>query len=197
MSGGRRASKTPLRRGFFTSGHCRIGLLVCLKGRLLTATLLAVLGLIAMSCLISLMVLFIGGGTSGPDLEGLMLVQALSIPVAIGILAFVIALFLAAYGRRDGLALLWQAIPQWLVFGFVLLNSLTIAGELALLIMADALGTTVPLGDHVPLLALLATTSAAVALYARTQAGKAPGLSGRWSPPDGPGTRGEPWEDDL
>ena len=143
------------------------------------------------------MVLFIGGGQAGPDLQALVLLQALSLPFALGVVGFVVTLFVAAWGRRNGLKRLWAAIPQWLVFGFVLLNSLTLSGELAMLIFARTTGATVPASEHVPFIALLVNTLAFAVLYARTRVGKGPVLSGRWSPPNGPGTRGEPWGDDY
>jgi len=164
---------------------------------MISVLVLAALALIAASCLVSLMVLFMGGGQAGPDLHGLLVLQALSIPAALGIVGFVVALFVAAWGRRDGLKRLWAAIPQWLVFGFILLNSLTVSGELAMLIFARAMGTAVPASEHVPFASLLVTTLAFLVLYARMQLGKGPGLSGRWAPPRKPGPPPEPWEDDF
>ena len=78
----------------------------------------------------------------------------------------------------------------------MLFNSLTFVGELAIIVIYNAMGVRIPIIEHVPFVALLASTSAFLALYARMQAGKGPAISGRWSPPDPPGTRGEPWEDD-
>ena len=163
---------------------------------MITGLILAILALIATSSLISLMVLFVSGELGGPDLQGLALIQLASIPVSLAILIFVVALFVSAWGRREGLRRLWGAIPNWLVFGYVLVNSLTLVGELAMLIMHRAMQREIPAADHIPLLALLSTTTAFLALYARMQAGKGPAMSGRWEPPDGPGTRGEPWEED-
>ena len=163
---------------------------------MITALTLACLAIVAAMSLVSLMVLFVAGDLSGPDLEGLTTVQLVSIPVAAGIVIFVVALFVSASGRREGLRRLWSAIPQWLVFAYVLVNSLTFIGELATLIMYRAMGQEIPAANHVPLLSLFATTTAFVVLFARMRAGKGDGLKGRWYPPDGPGTRGEPWEDD-
>lgn len=158
--------------------------------------LLAALAMVAVTCLMSLMILFMGGGQAGPDSGGLVVLQLAAIPVSIAIAGFVVALFAAAYGRTEGLQRLWAAIPQWLVFAYVLVNSLTLAGELAIVVMFNAMQLDIPAIQHVPFLALLATTTAFVVLYARLQANKGPALSGRWAPPDPPGTRGEPWEDD-
>jgi hypothetical protein len=161
-----------------------------------TALILAALAIVAVLCLVSLMVMFVAGDLMGPDLEGLATLQLISIPVSVAIVIFVVALFVSAWGRREGLRRLWAAMPQWLVFAYVLVNSLTFIGELAMLVMYNAMGIDVPAGNHVPLLALLATTSAFLVLHARLQVRKGAALSGRWYPPDGPGTRGEPWEED-
>ena len=159
--------------------------------------ILTTLAFIATTCLVSLMVLFMGGGQAGPDLHSMVVLQTLSVPFALGVIVFVVTLFTAAWGWRDGMRRLWAAIPQWLVFGFLLLNSLTLSGELAMLIFTRATGEHVPVSEHIPFVALLSVTLAAVVLYARKQVGKGPTLSGRWSPPNGPGTRGEPWDDDY
>jgi hypothetical protein len=163
---------------------------------MITALVLATLAIVATTCLVSLMVLFVSGDLGGPDLAGLAAVQLLSIPASLAIVAFVVALFVSASGRRAGLRRLWNATPQWLVFAYVVLNSLTLSGELAMAIMHRAMERDIPIYHHMPMLALLATTTAFLALYARMQAGRGAVLSGRWSPPDGPGTRGEPWEED-
>jgi hypothetical protein len=158
--------------------------------------ILAALAIVAVTCLVSLMVLFMGGGQAGPDSGGLVVLQLVAVPVSVGIVGFVVALFATAYGRADGLKRIWAAIPQWLVFAYVLINSLTFVGELAIIIIYNALEVHVPVIEHVPFVALFASTTAFLALYARLQADKAPAVTGRWSPPDPPGTRGEPWEDD-
>lgn len=157
---------------------------------------LAALAIVAVSCLVSLMVLFMGGGQTGPDSGGLVALQIVAVPVSLAIIVFVVALFVTAYGRTDGLKRLWDAIPQWLVFAYVLVNSLTFVGELAIVVMYNAMELEIPIAEHVPFVALLATTSAFLALYARMQSGRGPAPTGRWAPPDPPGTRGEPWEDD-
>ena len=163
---------------------------------MIAATILALLAFVATTSLVSIMVLFVGGGQAGQDIAALLTLQAIAVPISFGLIAFVIAVFVAAWGRQTGIRRLWSAIPQWLVFAYVLINSLTVAGELAMLIIYRAMGRTVPATEHVPLIALLATTTAFLLLYARIQIDRGPALSGRWKPENGPGTRGEPWEDD-
>ncbi|MDJ0938175.1 MAG: hypothetical protein QNJ00_00295 [Woeseiaceae bacterium] len=151
---------------------------------MITPLTLAVLAMIVVSTLFSLMVLFMGGGQSAPDLEGMMYVQAAAIPFAIAVIAFVTLLFVSAWGWRDGLGRLWQAMPQWLVFAFVLLNSLFIAGEMAMWIVARAYDEALDWRQQVPLVSLFLSSAAFLVLYARTRVGKTPVLSGRWAPDD-------------
>jgi hypothetical protein len=143
---------------------------------------LIVLAMIVMSCLISTMTVFMGGGRQGPDFYSLMVVQVVSIPVA-AVLA-VGSLLLTSSSDQDGSALgrVWQALPQWMVFGFLLLNSLVVAGEAAFLIVSNATEQVVTWTDHVPLISMLSCTLAFCIVFgsARLLAGKSTAMSGRW-----------------
>ncbi len=147
------------------------------------AVSIAVFAAIAVSCLLSLMVIFMGGGQVAPDLRGLMLLQAWAIPIEIIVIGFVIALFVAASGWRGGLKRLWVAMPQWLVFAFLLLNSLFVAGELAVIMVAEVTGEAMSLSEQIPLFSLLFSTLAVLMLAAWTYDGREQVLTGRWAPP--------------
>jgi hypothetical protein len=162
--------------------------------RQIIALSITVFAVIALSSLVSLMVIFMGGGQAGPDLHGLMLMQACAIPLALVAVGFVIALFVAASGWMQGLSRLWAAMPQWLVFGVVLLNSLFLAGELALVIVARAMGKGLSLSEQVPLVCLLLSTLAVLSLAAWAYDGDNSVLSGRWSPPH---DENREWPDDY
>ena len=155
---------------------------------------IAVFTVIAVSCLLSLMVIFMGGGQVGPDLRGLMLMQAWAIPLEVLVVGFVTALFVSASGWRAGLKRLWVAMPQWLVFGFLLLNSLFIAGELAVIMVARATGEAISLSEQVPLISLLMSSLAVLALAAWAYDGREQLLSGRWAPPH---DEKREWPDDF
>ncbi len=155
---------------------------------------IAVFGAIAVSCLLSLMVIFMGGGQAAPDLRGLMLLQAWAIPVEVLVVGFVTALFVSASGWRGGLKRLWVAMPQWLVFGFLLLNSLFVAGELAVIMVARATGEAISLSEQVPLVSLLLSSLAVLALAAWAYDGREQQLSGRWAPPHNPDRQ---WPEDF
>ena len=158
------------------------------------AVSIAVFAAIAVSCLLSLMVIFMGGGQAAPDLRGLMLMQAWAIPVEIFVVGFVTALFVTASGWRAGLKRLWVAMPQWLVFGFLLLNSLFVAGELAVIMVARASGEAMSLSEQVPLVSLLMSSLAVLTLAAWAYDGREQQLSGRWAPPH---DRNRQWPEDF
>ena len=144
---------------------------------------ISVFAAISLSCLLSLMIIFMGGGQAGPDLRGLMLLQAWAIPVEILVIGFVTALFVTASGLRGGLKRLWVAMPQWLVFGFLLLNSLFLTGELAVFIAARATGEAISLSEQVPLVSLFLSSLAVLTLSAWALDGRERVFAGRWSPP--------------
>ncbi len=154
---------------------------------------IAVFAAIAVSCLLTLMVVFMGGQI-GSDLRGLMLLQAWAIPLEILVIGFVAALFVTASGFRGGLKRLWVAMPQWLVFGFLLLNTLFVAGELAVIIASRATGEAISFSEQVPLISLLLSSLAVLTLAAWAYDGREQLLTGRWAPPH---DRNREWPEDF
>ena len=151
------------------------------KESLIHVSLIA-LALAALSCLVSLMVVFVGGGKAGSDLQGLIWMQAAMTPVAIAVIAANLFSFIAGDGFAKGLQRLWSAIPQWLVFVFFFLNLLFAAGEIAFLIATRAAGQAIHWSNHIPLVCMLSSSLAFLTLYARahTYPGSKPAMSGRW-----------------
>jgi hypothetical protein len=129
--------------------------------------LLSLLSLVILSCLLTLMVIFMGGSFTGADLNGLLLVQTAAIPVTLLFVAAEIRGFVRLNGWRVGLALLWRKIPAWLVLALVLLNSLVFVGELSVLLIDYLMDEPLPWTDHVPLLSLLCSSLAFTVLYAK------------------------------
>jgi hypothetical protein len=143
---------------------------------------LIVLAMIVMSCLISTMTVFMGGGQQGTDLRSLMIIQLASIPAS-GAAALVSFILLKSSGPNSNTSKrIWSAVPQWMVFGFLLLNSLVVAGEMAFLIVSKATDQVVSWTDHVPLVCMLTCTLAFCIVYgsASLLAGKSSAMSGRW-----------------
>jgi hypothetical protein len=150
--------------------------------RTVTDIILTVLGIASISCLISLMALFIGGGQVGTDLRGLMYLQAGFTPLALGIAVVSAYLFVSVQGWAKGAQAMWRVIPQWLMFIFLLLNSLVLLGEIAYGIIMRATDDLVQWHEHIPLVCLFVCSSAYLALYARANSypGSPPAMSGRW-----------------
>ena len=143
---------------------------------------LTVLAIASGSCLISLMALFMGGGQGGTDLRGLMYLQGGVSPIAFAIAASCAYGFIRTQGWSAGLRAAWRAIPQWLVFIFLILNSLVISGEAAYLIVMQATNEPVTWHQHIPLVCLLICSTAFLLLHARMNSypGSPPAMSGRW-----------------
>lgn len=128
---------------------------------------LFLLGAMILSCLVTLMIAFTGGSFAGADLSGLLLLQIAAIPASLLVVAMEIAAFVRTNGWRNGLAMLWDRIPAWLVLAIVLLNSLVLIGELSVLLLRHLMDEPISLIEQVPLLALLSGSAAFALLYAK------------------------------
>lgn len=130
--------------------------------------------LVVLTCLVSIMALFMGGGQASNDLHSLLMIQTIAVPLATVVLIAVIA--------RSNLKTLWRALPQWLVFIVLLLNALALCGEIAL-VAATRMTERVGLWqEHVPLVCMMMCSAAFLVLYATAHPSTVdkPALSGRW-----------------
>ena len=145
----------------------------------ITAT---VMGIASTMSLISMMALFVGGGQTGTDLRALMFLQIGLAPIALVIALINLVWFARDNGWTAGIRRMWCATPQWLVFIFLLLNSLVLFGEIAFVIVVFAAEGMVLWHEHAPLICMLMSTAAYITIYARLHAypGSLPALSGRW-----------------
>ena len=139
------------------------------------------LAIVILSCLVSIMTLFIGGSLSGSDPGMLMQLQSLSVLVGIVVSLWTIA----SVGRGtliERLKKLYAAMPQWLVFGAVVLNLLVASGETALITVAISTDQKVSWIDHVALVSMLVSSLAFCFLYGQSQrlSGRHHAFSGRW-----------------
>ena len=143
---------------------------------------LAVLGAIIATCLVSLMVVFMGGPQGSSDFRALLLLQLAAIPLAL----FAGALSLTVLGMRESFGRaaksIWRALPTWMLLGFIVLNSLCVFGEVSLLIVAYATEVAVPWQQHVPLICMLCCSVAFMIVYAHGRLNRTdePAMSGRW-----------------
>lgn len=136
--------------------------------------LMIFLAMVVASCLVSTMVLFMGGGQGGVDLRELLVLQLLAIPISL--IAIVVAI--ASYQIRQ----LYAAVPQWMAFGFFLLFLLVAAGEVAFLIVKKSANIDVAWTAHAPLFSMLACSLAICATHACVGlgSGRPNPRSGRW-----------------
>ena len=143
---------------------------------------LFILAFVVLSSLVTMMIVFTGGSLEGADVRGLLLTQLAAVPVGLGILALELSSFVRLNGWRDGVRLLWQKIPAWLVLAFVLVNSLVLVGELSVLLLDYLMQGSPAWTDHVPLLAMLSSSAAFSVLYAKTAQLYGNGVKslGRW-----------------
>lgn len=130
--------------------------------------------LIVLTCLVSIMAVFMGGGQASTDLHSMFVAQIAAIPLAI----VVIATSLIGSNMRT----LWSTLPQWLVFIVLLLNALALCGEVALIIAARMTDHVGPWQEHVPLACTITCSIAFLLLYARTHPNteNKTALTGRW-----------------
>ena len=136
--------------------------------------LMIFLAMVVPTTLVSIMTLFMGWGQSGRDLHELLILQALSIPLAI--LATVFALF--AYDAKQ----LYAATPQWMVFAVFVLLLLAGSGEVAYMIVSGRTEIEIGWSEHVPLLSLIFCSVAICSIYAYNglKSGRPNPRSGRW-----------------
>ena len=115
--------------------------------------------IVAISCTISMMSVFLTGEAGGTDLRSLLLLQVLAVPPAIAVSLY--------ETWRQGAVAIWRALSPWIVLGALLLNGLVVVGELALLLRGHLTGRDGTWFEHAPLLAALSCSAAACVLYAR------------------------------
>lgn len=141
-----------------------------------------VLALVALSCLPSIMVMFMGGRRDGADLAALMLLQLATIPVSFSLIVAGFASMTSKGDWRGALRTLWSALPQWLLFMFFFFNSLVVIGEIALIVASRMTATPQAWQAHIPLVCMLSSSTAFLVLYAASNSGSGSdrALAGRW-----------------
>lgn len=134
-------------------------------------------------CLISIMALFMGGGQSSIDLFALLVIEIISVPVAVASILFSLYASNASNHQQAAGRRIYDAMPQWLVFSALMLVALAAFGEVALIIVARATETKSEWITHAPLIAMAANAAAVCFNIAALNvlSGKTTTLSGRWT----------------
>ncbi len=141
-----------------------------------------VLAAVVVSCLVSIMALFMGGGQASVDLLALMAIQIASIPASI--VLTLLGLHICRIFTVGPLTVkrVYDAVPQWLLFIFMMLLLLVCSGEVAFLVVAGTTDIVVEWTAHAPLISMLTCSAAVCVLHgcAGLLAGRTLALSGRW-----------------
>lgn len=138
---------------------------------------------VIVSCLVSTMALFMGGGQTSNDLFALMVLQIATIPASVATVVFGIAASKPYRSESATAKQLYDACPQWLVFCCLMLISLAGFGEIAFLVVSMTTDSVVEWTGHVPLIAMTVNSIAVCVLYSSRNllSGKSIALSGRWT----------------
>ena len=144
--------------------------------------LLALLGLLVVSSLLSTMHSFMGGSRSDVDFAALNTLQRYGIGFSMLLILLSIVVFATFRGVRPGLRVAWQHVPGWLLFGSGMLIFLALIGELSYFLMRDSALLDREWINHAALLCMIASSVAACFVYAVIHAasGAAPYLKERW-----------------
>lgn len=103
---------------------------------------------IVVSAFVSMMGAFLG--SQGGDLRDLLLVQAVLVPLSLGISLVLILGLVRQYGVRGTLVNLWNALPAWLVFAICAVNSVVLIAELSFILIQYHTSESAPWQEHLP-----------------------------------------------
>ncbi|MEM6512740.1 MAG: hypothetical protein AAF660_06990 [Pseudomonadota bacterium] len=145
------------------------------------AFLLAVLGLLIASSLLSTMIAFMGG-SGDASFQLLTTLQHYGIGFSAALTLLSILVFATFRGVTPGLQVAWQHVPGWLLFGAGMLIFLALLGELSYFLMRNSTLLDAEWVNHAALLCLIAASIAACFVYAVIHAasGAAPYVRARW-----------------
>ena len=116
-----------------------------------------------MTCLVSMMAVFIGAESKVLGL--VLLIQAGLTPFIVAVFVYYTWLAISRVGLNDLLALYRRRVAGWMWFVFWSINSLVIAGELTYLIIRWASEKQPPWLEHAPLWCAAACTFAVLSMY--------------------------------
>jgi hypothetical protein len=103
---------------------------------------------IVASAFVSMMGAFLG--SRGGDLRDLLLVQAVLVPLSLGVAVVLFLWLVRRYGVRGAIVNLWAAVPAWLVFAVCAVNSVVLIAELSFSLIQYHTREAVPWQAHLP-----------------------------------------------
>jgi hypothetical protein len=121
-------------------------------------------GAIVVSAFVSMMGAFLG--SRGGDLRDLLLVQVVVAPLSLGVALAVLLALVRRYGVRRAFAMLWDAMPPWLVFAVCAVNSVVLIAELSFILIHYHTSEAVSWQEHLPATTALFGSIAFLVCYA-------------------------------
>ena len=145
-------------------------------------TLLALLGLLVVSSLLSTMHAFMGGSRTDVDFAALNTLQRYGIGFSVILILLSTLVFATFRGVRPGLRVAWQHVPGWLLFAAGMLVFLALVGELSYFLMRGSPLLDAEWINHSALLCMIVSPIAACFVYAVIHAasGAGPYTKERW-----------------
>lgn len=115
------------------------------------------------SSLVSMMAAFVG--SRGADFQDLLKLQAVLVPVSIMVVVGCFVLLIRRYGYKGALGRFWSALPGWLIFAVLAINSLVLVAELSFILIQYHTATLRPWQEHLPAATALCSSLALATCY--------------------------------
>lgn len=115
------------------------------------------------SSLVSMMAAFVG--SQGEDLQDLLKLQAVLVPVSIAVVVWCLFLLTRQFGFGNVFRTLWSVLPGWLIFAVLAVNSLVLIAELSFLLIQYHTATLRPWQEHLPAATALCSSLALATCY--------------------------------
>lgn len=125
--------------------------------------LMAVFAVTLASSMVSMMAAFVG--SEGADLQDLLKLQTVLVPVSITVIGWCIGTLVRRYGYRKAPRRFWNELPGWLLFAILAANSLVLIAELSFVLIRYHTSTPTPWQEHVPAASALFSSLALAASY--------------------------------
>lgn len=115
------------------------------------------------STMLSMMAVF--SGATGNDLNDLLDLQTVAIPVALASAIWSFARLARTGGYREATRRFWTALPGWLLFVLCLAMALVLVAELSFVLALQGTGNGRPWQEHVPAAAAFFSSVALATCY--------------------------------
>lgn len=125
--------------------------------------LTAIFAVMMASSIVSMMAAFVG--SQGADLQDLLKLQAVLVPVSIAVVVWCFVLLIRQYGYGNAFRKFWNVLPGWLVFAVFAVNSLVLVAELSFILIQYHTATLRPWQEHLPAATALCSSLALATCY--------------------------------